>query len=117
MPRSSLMMQPPGLFSGALRALLIGVPRIPTEPSTDAPSPLTKLLGATACGLQLFLYVCSAVGGPALWVLAQWNGWEDPLRGSWLLSLALEGWCLVGMVLGLLILQISRRWALPSGVE
>jgi hypothetical protein len=50
-------------------------------------------------------------------MLAQWYGWDDPLRGSWLLSLVLEGWCAIGMVLGLLILQISRRWALPTGME
>jgi hypothetical protein len=81
------------------------------------PSPLAKLFGVTLCGLQLFLYVFSAVGGPTLWALAHWYGWDDPVRGSWLLSPLLEGWCVIGMVLGVLILLISRRWALPSGVE
>ena len=116
MPASSLTQLPP-LLSGALRAFLIGAPRIPAYPTTDVPSPLAKLLGVTLCGLQLFLYCCSAVGGPTLWALAQWYGRDDPLRGSWLLSLVLEGWCVIGMVLGILILLISRRWALPSGVE
>jgi hypothetical protein len=55
MPRSFLMTQSPTLFSGALRSLLVGTPRIPTYPSTDMPSPLAKLFAVSVCGLQLRL--------------------------------------------------------------
>ena len=117
MPSSSFDSSKDSLLAGALRSLLVGRPRIPTHSSTDFPSPLSKLFAVSLCGVQLFAYLFSAVGGITLWGLAQWQGWQDPLKGSLLLSFALEGWCVIGVALGLIILFISRRWAVPAGVE
>ncbi len=116
-PTSSIGSSKHSLLAGALHTLLVGTPRIPTHPSTDFPTPLSKLFAVSLCGLQLFAYFFSAVGGVTLWALAQWQGWDDPLKGSLLLSFALEGWCVIGMALGLTILVIGRRWAISSGVE
>ena len=102
---------------GSLRTLLVGAPHIPTNPSTNFPSPLFKLFAVSLCCIQLLLYVLSAVGGVLVWAMAQGQGWKDPLKESLVGSLALEGWALVGLILGFMIFLISRRWAVPAGVE
>lgn len=105
------------LVAGSLRTLLVGTPRLIRQPSTDFPSPLSKLFALSLCYGQLALYVVGALGGLILWGLARWQGWDDPLKDSLWLSVALEGWCVVGIPLGLIILLICRRWAVPSGIE
>ena len=105
------------LLARALRILLVGHPRIPAQPSSDYPSSLSRLLAVMLFGLQLIIYLVAAAGGITLWVLAKWHNWDDPLKGSWIGSIAFEGWALFGPVLGIAILHTSRRWAVPTGVE
>jgi hypothetical protein len=57
------------------------------------------------------------LGGGIVWIWAYWEGSEDLLGGYPLLSVAIEGWCLVSIVVGLIILILSRGWALQTGVE
>ena len=116
MPSSFVDSSKDSLLAGALRSLLVGSPRIPTHPSTDFPSPLSKLFAVCLCGVQLFAYLLSAVGGITLWGLTQWQGWQDPLKGYLKVYIPMEGWVLVGPTLGLIILFVSRRWAIPTGV-
>lgn len=111
------MTSPTTLLSGALHSLLVGKPHTPMYPSTKTPSPLARLLMVSLCGFQLLVYALSAIGGVMLWAVARWYGWHDPLQDSRLLSLILEGSCVIGLVIGMLILLISRRWALSPGVE
>ena len=117
MPTSSVDSSKNSLLDGALHTLLVGTPRIPTEPFADFPSPLSKLFALSLCSLQLVMYVVGTVGGFLLWIIAQSQGWDDPLKGSLAGSIALEGWAAVGPIFGFIILLISRRWAMPAGVE
>lgn len=105
------------LLTGSLCTLLIGTPRLNQPPSTDLPSHLAKLFVLSLCAGQLVLYVVAAVGGLTLWSLTQLQGWDNPLKDSLWLSIALEGWCVVGILLGLIILFSCRRWAVSSGIE
>jgi TIR domain-containing protein len=118
-PKSKKAIDPSkgSLFAGSLRTLLVGSPRLNRPPSTDHPSLLARLFALTLCVGQLAIYVVAAVGGLMLWSLARLQGWDDPLKDSLWLSLTLEGWCLVGILFGLVILFICRRWAVPSGIE
>src|SRR5262245_8710341 len=105
------------LLSQAFSRLLIGTPRVPAYPSVPAPSSVSKLCVIGICFGQLIFYTVAAIGGFIVWISAYWFGSVDPLRSSYLLSLAIEGWSIVSIVLGVLIVSISRRWAVRTGIE
>lgn len=105
------------LLLRSLRSLLIGTPRPAQQSLTDYPSSWARFFAIVLCAVQLVLYAVAAVGGLTLWTLAQLGGWNDPLNDHQWLSLALEGWCVVGILLGLIILFICRRWAVSSGIK
>ena len=105
------------LLSQAFSRLLIGTPRVPAYPSVPAPSSVSKLCVVGICFGQLIFYTVAAIGGFIVWISAYWFGSVDPLRSSYLLSLAIEGWSIVSIVLGVLIVSISRRWAVRTGIE
>jgi TIR domain-containing protein len=118
-PKTKMAIDPPKdpLLAGSLRTLLVGTPQLDRPPSTEPPSPLARLFLLSLCTGQLILYFLAAAGGIMLWSLARLQGWDDPLKTSLWLSLALEGWCVVGVLVGLIILFFCRRWAVPSGIE
>ena len=100
-------------------SLLTGNPTLPDRQWARPISPLLKLLFIILCALQLCIFLVSGLGGVGLWVFVQWNGGNNPLTGSdsLLLSLLFEGWFVVGALLGLCILGMSRFWAIPPGVQ